>query len=199
MSSELIKNNSVCNYAMLSRYNGDARLANTLNNISVSYPVMPSYQVVPIFAATGDYSVPNYNTLCKGSCFNYAGINQAYVDCSDPNSSQMCGMTGGQCVVYKKRDCAGPVVVAPPSYYAKDGQCMPNYAQLPDLKAMPARYGSIASCMAAAASGPSMPMPAAPIRGSNIGPGGLPPTASPSPSAAPASGYNMNMMFGGGF
>lgn len=194
MSSELIKNNSVCNYAMLSRYSGDARLPNTLNNVSVSYPVMPMYQVVPIFAATGDYSVPNYNTLVKGSCFNYAGINQAYVDCSDPNSSQMCGMTGGQCVVYKKRDCAGSAVVAPPSYYGKDGQCMPNYAQMPDLKAMPPRYGSIAGCMAAAGSGMPMPFPAAPTR-APLGPGGMPPTMGPTVAPSP----NMMNMFGGGF
>lgn len=195
MSSELIKNNSVCNYAMLSRYYGDARLNNTLNNIPVSYPVMPMYQVVPIFAATGDYSVPNYNTLTKGSCFNYAGINQAYVDCSDPNSSQMCAMTGGQCVVYKKRDCAGPAVVAPPSYYAQGQQCFPNYAQLPDLNASPARYGSITSCMASAGSGSDMQLPVAPVQPFRpLPPNGFRPTMAP--TMGPTSGPSMAQSLG---
>jgi hypothetical protein len=59
-----------------------------------------------MFAGTGDYSKPNYNTLCKGSCYQYAGINQAYIDCSDPASSQGCKLNGGNCVVYKARECA---------------------------------------------------------------------------------------------
>ena len=106
MSTEMINSMSTCNYASVGNYDGIERKPNTLNNISVKYPVAPNYQIVPMFAGTGDYSKPNYNTLCKGSCYNYAGINQAYIDCSDPASSQGCKLNGGNCVVYKARQCA---------------------------------------------------------------------------------------------
>lgn len=182
MSSELIKNNSVCNYNSLSTYNGTARLPFTLNNISQSYPTRDMYQVVPIFAGTGDYSAPNYNSLTHGSCYNYAGINQAYIDCSNPASNQGCALTGGQCVVYKVRPCAGPAVVAPPSYIADplSKQCFADYSQMPDLKASPVRYGSITDCMAAAGSGSSLRPPVGPL-------GPVAPTMRPSmaPTMAP--------------
>lgn len=191
MSSELIKNNSVCNYNSLSTYNGTARLPFTLNNISVSYPTRDMYQVVPIFAGTGDYSAPNYDSLVKGSCFNYAGINQAYIDCSSPASSQGCNLTGGQCVVYKVRPCSGPSVVAPPSFVADPltKQCFADYSQMPDLNAKPARYESITDCMANAGSGGSLrppigPMgPIAPSMGPTMAPSMMPTMA---PSMAPS-------------
>jgi hypothetical protein len=105
MSSESNNTLSTCNYASLGRYEGLNRLPNTLNNISVRYPVVPNYQLVPYFAGTGDYSKPNYNTLCKGSCYNYANINQAYIDCSNPASGKACSLNGGNCVVYAPRQC----------------------------------------------------------------------------------------------
>lgn len=105
-SSEINNTASTCNYAYLNNYNGLATLPNTLNNISVKYPIAPNYQIIPQFAGTGDYSKPNYNTLCKGSCYNYAGINQAYIDCSNPESKQFCGINGGKDVVYNPRMCA---------------------------------------------------------------------------------------------
>ena len=105
MSTEMINTFSTCNYASLGNYDGIVRMPNTLNNISVKYPVAPNYQIVPMFAGTGDYSKPNYNTLCKSGCGMYAGINQAYIDCSSPASSQGCALNGGNCVVYKARKC----------------------------------------------------------------------------------------------
>jgi hypothetical protein len=164
MSSELIKNNSVCNYAMLNRYYGSSNLGNTLNQIPCAYPVAPMYQVVPMFAGTGMYNAPNYNSLCKGSCYTYAGINQAYIDCSSDNPHPLCAMTGGQCVVYKKRDCDGPAQMVPPSYYVKNGQCYADLSQMPDMKANPPRYGSVTSCLNAAAAGSGCQVPAQPVQ-----------------------------------
>ena len=47
MSSESNNSLSTCNYVSLGRYEGLNRLPNTLNNISVRYPVNPNYQLVP--------------------------------------------------------------------------------------------------------------------------------------------------------
>ncbi len=100
---------STCNYNSLGNYNGfSKKLPNTLGNISnpfVTYPVPSNVQIVPYFAGTADYSKPNYNVLNKGSCYNYAGINQAYIDCSNPASSQGCSLNGGKCVQYQSRPC----------------------------------------------------------------------------------------------
>ena len=114
MSSSEINNSSLstCNYASLGNYDDLPDMPNTLGNILnnfVTYPVVPNYQVVPYFAGTGDYTTPNYNSLTKGSCYNYAGINRAYIDCSNPASSQGCDVNGGQCVTYAARSCSsGP-------------------------------------------------------------------------------------------
>ena len=102
---------ATCNYNSLGNYNGlnaISKRPNTLGNISnpfVRYPVQSNYQVVPVFAGTADYTKPNYNVLSKGSCYNYAGINQAYIDCSNPSSSQGCSLNGGKCVTYVSRPC----------------------------------------------------------------------------------------------
>ena len=108
MSSQSNNTLSTCNYTSLGNYDGFEHNPNTLSNIVnpfVKYPVQPNYQVVPIFAGTGDYKKPNYNSLCKGSCYNYAGINQAYIDCSNPDSSKACSLNGGKCVTYVARGC----------------------------------------------------------------------------------------------
>ena len=111
MSSSQMNNTlSTCNYASLGNYDDLPNMPNTLGNILnsfVTYPVVPNYQVIPYFAGTGDYRTPNYNSLTKGSCYNYAGINQAYIDCSNPASSQGCNLNGGQCVTYVARSCDG--------------------------------------------------------------------------------------------
>ena len=107
-SSELNNSASTCNYTSLGNYDGFENKPNTLCNIVnpfVKYPIQPNFQVVPYFAGTSDYSKPNYNSLCKGSCYNYAGINQAYIDCSNPASSQGCAINGGKCVNYISRPC----------------------------------------------------------------------------------------------
>jgi hypothetical protein len=104
-------NNNTCNYNSLGNYNGMNNITkrkNTLGNISnsfVKYPVNLNSQIIPTFAGTGDYSKPNYNVLNKGSCYNYAGINQAYIDCTNPSSSQGCNLNSGQCVTYSSRPC----------------------------------------------------------------------------------------------
>lgn len=104
-------NMSTCNYTALGKYNGlnsDLKKPNTLGNIDnpfVKYPVSLNSQTIPYFAGTGDYAKPNYNVLNKGSCYNYAGINQAYIDCSNPASSQGCALNGGKCVNYVSRPC----------------------------------------------------------------------------------------------
>ena len=113
MSSSTTNNTlSTCNYASLGNYDDLPNVPNTLGNIVnnfVSYPVVPNYQVVPYFAGTGDYKNPNYNSLTKGSCYSYAGINQAYIDCSNPSSSKGCELNGGKCVTYAARPCSsGP-------------------------------------------------------------------------------------------
>lgn len=184
MSSDLIKNNAVCNYAILSRYNGTARLPLTLNNISVAYPVDPSYQAIPYFAGTGDYSAPDYNTLVKGSCYNYAGINQAYIDCSDPASSRGCNLTGGQCVTYVPRACDIPTTVGQPSFVMNNlGQCTANYYSAPDLKASPPRFNNLSQCMASARQG----VPFGPTPMPSGAPSMMPPSRTPGmTSAAPS-------------
>jgi hypothetical protein len=102
---------ATCNYNSLGNYSGlnaISKKPNTLGNISnpfVKYPVQPGYQVIPVFAGTDNYTKPNYNVLVKGSCYNYAGINQAYIDCSNPASSQACSLNGGKCVNYVSRPC----------------------------------------------------------------------------------------------
>jgi hypothetical protein len=109
--AELTNNISTCNYTSLGNYNGIGNILkkpNTLGNINnpyVKYPVDLSKQNIPVFAGTTDYSKPNYNVLNKGSCYNYAGINQAYIDCSNTASSQGCASNGGQCVNYISRSC----------------------------------------------------------------------------------------------
>lgn len=106
-----ITNISTCNYSALGNYNGlnnVLKKPNTLGNINnpfVKYPVSLNSQIIPYFAGTTDYSKPNYNVLNKGSCYNYAGINQAYIDCSNPSSSQGCAINGGKCVNYISRPC----------------------------------------------------------------------------------------------
>jgi hypothetical protein len=102
---------STRNYNSLGNYNGLNNISkrpNTLGNISnefTKYPVQSNFQIVPEFAGTGDYSKPNYNVLNKGSCYNYAGINKAYIDCSNPDSKQACDLNGGNCVKYISRQC----------------------------------------------------------------------------------------------
>lgn len=133
MSSEINVSSSTCDYTSLGRYNAGSTLPNTLGNIAVRYPVAPGYNIVPYFAVTYDYSQPNYNSLCKGSCFNYAGINQAYTDCSNPLSSQGCNINGGQCVTYRARPCEQDLKTNF-SYSQKADQygaysVYPNYAQ----------------------------------------------------------------------
>ena len=104
-------NTATCNYSSLGNYYGLGNVVkrpNTLGNIQnpfVTYPVQTNYQVVPVFAGTSDYTKPNYNVLNKGSCYNYAGINQAYIDCSNPASSQGCNLNQGKCVTYYPRGC----------------------------------------------------------------------------------------------
>jgi hypothetical protein len=106
-----INNIATCNYNSLGNYNGINNITkkpNTLGNISnpfVTYPVQSNIQNIPYFAGTGGYIKPNYNVLNKGSCYSYAGINQAYTDCSNPSSSKGCELNGGQCVTYKTRSC----------------------------------------------------------------------------------------------
>lgn len=198
MSSDLIKNNAVCNYAILSRYNGAARLPLTLNNISVPYPVDPSFQAIPVFAGTAYYTAPDYNTLVKGSCYNYAGINQAYIDCSDPASSRGCNLTNGQCVTYMPRACDLAQPVGQPSFVVNDlGQCNANYLLPPDMMASPPRYPSVAQCMANAGSKagtPYGPVAQRNLPGQTAAPSITPtmsvrpsPTASFVPSTSPAA------------
>lgn len=126
MSSEINVSSSTCDYASLGRYNAGSTLPNTLGNIAVRYPVAAGYQIVPTFAGTGNYSQPNYNTLIKGSCFNYAGINQAYTDCSNPLSNQGCALNGGQCVTYHARPCQQDLKPGF-SFENKNGQVQANY------------------------------------------------------------------------
>lgn len=132
MSSEINVSSSTCDYTSLGRYNDGSTLPNTLGNIAVRYPVAPGYQIVPYFACTGDYSRPNYNSLCKGSCFNYAGINQAYTDCSNPLSSQGCALNGGQCVTYRARPCQQDLAPAFSFRPMPGNSAQADYQQMPD-------------------------------------------------------------------
>ena len=201
MSSDLIKNNAVCNYAILSRYNGAARLPLTLNNISVPFPVDPSFQAIPIFAGTGDYKAPDYNTLVKGSCYNYAGINQAYIDCSDPASSRGCNLTNGQCVTYMPRSCDLAQTIGQPSFVTNNlGQCNANYLMPPDMKASPPRFPNVSQCMANAAGTRQNGLPFKPIYQRNLPGETARPSATPSftptmsarPSVTPSFTPTMN-------
>ena len=144
MSTEMINSFSTCNYASLGNYYGIERKPNTLNNISVRYPVVPGVQLVPMFAGTGDYSKPNYNTLCKGSCYQYAGINQAYIDCSSPESSQGCKLNGGNCVVYKARQC--PPENSNMRFANVNGTCMVDpkgpFKTIDECRSQPAKQNS---------------------------------------------------------
>jgi len=130
MSSEINNATATCNYTSLGNYDGFEHNPNTLSNIVnpfVKYPIKPGYQVVPIFAGTGDYSKVNYNSLCKGSCYNYAGINQAYIDCSNPASSKACSLNGGKCVTYVARGCPndGPRPTMMPTMRPTNGPFRP--------------------------------------------------------------------------
>lgn len=169
MSTELNNTRATCNYVSLGHYNGSATLPYTLNNISIAYPIVPNYQIVPVFAGTGNYSKPNYNALVKGSCYTYAGINQAYIDCSNPASSQGCSLSEGNCVVYKARPCQEEARQYPPSFsVGADKQCRANYNAKPDGVS---NFASIEECMARGAgagqipSGPMTGMPQQPMAG----------------------------------
>jgi hypothetical protein len=165
MSTELNNTRATCNYVSLGHYNGSATLPYTLNNISIAYPIVPNYQIVPVFAGTGNYSKPNYNALVKGSCYTYAGINQAYIDCSNPASSQGCSLSEGNCVVYKARPCQEEARQYPPSFaVGANGQCTANYNVKPDGVA---NYASIEECMARGAGAGQMP--SAPMTGMPTG------------------------------
>ena len=118
MSRESNNTLSTCNYTSLGNYDGFENNPNTLSNIVnpfVKYPVQTNYQVVPLFAGTTDYKKPNYNSLSKGSCYNYAGINQAYIDCSNAFSNKACSLNGGKCVTYVARACPSDGVQVRPT------------------------------------------------------------------------------------